>query len=129
MHRESKLPADWFDKADKDLQRVEILLAADDVEGAGFHLQQAAEKYLKGYLLGKGWPLKRTHDLEVLLNEAMTYDDRFQNYLDFCIMVREFYVEERYPFIGSPPPTRHELEEAIDAIREMVTLILEETAL
>jgi HEPN domain-containing protein len=125
MWKESRLPRDWFEKARKDLRRVEVLLADDDIEGAGFHLQQAAEKYLKGYLLGKGWPLKHTHDLEILLNEAMTHDDQFQNYLDVCIMVREFYVEERYPFIGSPPPARHELEEALDAIREMIALILE----
>lgn len=127
MRTESRLPHDWFDKASKDLRRVEILLATEDVEGAGFHLQQAAEKYLKGYLLGKGWPLRRIHDLEVLLNEAITHDDRFQKYLDACIMVREFYVEERYPFIDSPPPARQDLEAALEAIREMTTFILEET--
>jgi len=57
-------------------------------------LATSSRKISKGYLLGKGWLLKRTHDLEVLLNEAMTHDERFQNYLDVCIMVREFYVEE-----------------------------------
>jgi formylglycine-generating enzyme required for sulfatase activity len=124
MPQESKLPNDWYGKAGQDLRRVEILLAADDTAGAGFHLQQAAEKYLKGYLLGKGWPLKRTHDLEVLLNEAITHDNRFQKYLDVCITVREFYVEERYPFIDSPSPARAELEAALDAIQRMVTLIL-----
>lgn len=125
MPIESKLPDDWFTKAEKDLQRVDILFAADDTEGAGFHLQQAAEKYLKGYLLGKGWPLKRTHDLEVLINEAINYNTQFQDYLDACIMAREFYVEERYPFITeSLPPEREELEEAIQAIREMISLIL-----
>lgn len=127
MPIESKLPDDWFTKAEKDLQRVDILLAADDIEGAGFHLQQAAEKYLKGYLLGKGWSLKRTHDLEVLLNEAMNHNAQFQDYLDACIMAREFYVEERYPFITeSLPPERQELEKTIQAIREMIALILEE---
>jgi len=126
MRKESRLPDDWFEKARQDLRRVEVLLADNDVEGAGYHLQQAAEKYLKGFLLGKGWPLKRTHDLEILLNEAMTHDSRFQSYLDACIMAREFYVEERYPFIDSPPPPRHELETAIDAIREMVALILDQ---
>jgi hypothetical protein len=37
MRKESKLPHDWFEKARKDLQRVKVLLAADDIEGAGFH--------------------------------------------------------------------------------------------
>lgn len=128
MPIESKLPDDWFAKAEKDLHRVDILLAADDIEGAGFHLQQAAEKYLKGFLLSKNWPLKRIHDLEVLLNEAMNYNAQFQDYLDTCIMVREFYVEERYPFITeSLPPERQELEAAIQAIHEMIALILQET--
>ncbi len=90
MRKDSGLPGDWFEKARRDRRRVEVLLADDDVEGAGFHLQQAAEKYLKGYLLGRGWPLKRTHDLEVLLNEAITHDDRFEKYLDACIVAREF---------------------------------------
>jgi len=89
MPTESKLPDDWFAKAAKDLQRVDILLAADDIEGAGFHLQQAAEKYLKGFLLSKSWPLKRIHDLEVLLNEAMNYNIQFQDYLE---SVAEFKV-------------------------------------
>ena len=127
MRKESRLPDDWFEKARKDLRRVQVLLADGDIEGAGLHLQQAAEKYLKGYLLGKGWPLKRIHDLEVLLNEAIVHDSRFQDYLDACIVAREFYTEERYPFIGSPPPARHELEKALDAIRRMIALILEES--
>ena len=119
------LSEDWFEKAARDLRRVEILLDADDVEGAGYHLQQAAEKYLKGYLLGKGWEHRRTHDLEILLNEAMVHDGKFEKHLDYCIMIREFYVQERYPFIGSPPPPRNELESAAEAIREMIVLILE----
>lgn len=121
--QESLLTEDWFNQAARDMRRVEILLVADDVEGAGFHLQQATEKYLKGYLLGKGWRLRRTHDLEILLNEAAAHDPRFAQYLDQCIMIREFYVQERYPFIDSPPPSRDALETAIQAIREMVAWI------
>lgn len=48
--KESRLPKDWFAKAAQDMRRVDALLAINDEEGAGFHLQQAAEKYLKGYL-------------------------------------------------------------------------------
>ena len=54
MREESRLPDDWFDKAEKELRRVEVLLADNDIDGAGFHLQQAAEKYLKDYLLARG---------------------------------------------------------------------------
>lgn len=58
----------------------------------------------------------------------MNYNIQFQDYLDACIMSREFYIEERYPFITeSLPPERQELERAIQIIREMIALILEET--
>jgi hypothetical protein len=46
--------AEVYQKASQDLRRVEILLTASDMGGAGFHLQQTAENYLKGCLLGKG---------------------------------------------------------------------------
>lgn len=37
----------WFEKVEKDWNRVEILLKANDTDGAAFHIQQALEKYLK----------------------------------------------------------------------------------
>ncbi len=123
--RESRLPQDWFDKADKDLRRVDALLAIDDVEGAGFHLQQAAEKYLKGYLLGQGCELKRTHDLEDLLNAAVSYDEKFEAFRDACRFTTEFYVEQRYPFILSPPPPIEKFHKAMSGIRQMVEYIVQ----
>ncbi|MGA1841800.1 MAG: HEPN domain-containing protein [bacterium] len=48
--KESKLPHDWYEKAKKEIKRVKILLEAEDIEDAGFHLQQAAEKAIKGFL-------------------------------------------------------------------------------
>ncbi|BAM00637.1 MULTISPECIES: HEPN domain-containing protein [Caldilinea] len=65
---ESALPADWFVQGDLDLQAAEILLAPNGpLPVTAFHLQQAVEKYLKGFLLSTGWPLRRIHDLEVLI--------------------------------------------------------------
>ena len=57
MVKESILPKDWFKKGEIDLESAKILLAAGTLETAAFHIQQAIEKYLKGYLLGKGWKL------------------------------------------------------------------------
>lgn len=127
--RESRLPKDWFEKAAKDLMRVEALLAIDDDEGAGFHLQQAAEKHLKGYLLGRGWPLKRIHDLEHLLNEALAYDPHFETFREACRLATEFYIEQRYPFPFSSVPEREVLEEAIAGVKEMISYILQNTPL
>ncbi len=42
-HRESLYPVDWMRITEKDLKRVDRLLADNDVELAGFCLQQAVE--------------------------------------------------------------------------------------
>lgn len=53
--KESRLPQDWFRKGEADIRTAEILLNhGGDPEIAASHLQQALEKYLKGYLLSKG---------------------------------------------------------------------------
>jgi HEPN domain-containing protein len=72
---ESTLPADWFTQGDQDLQAAEILLTQNGpLPIVAFLLQQTVEKYLKGYLLSQAWSLRRIHDLEVLIHEAITCD-------------------------------------------------------
>lgn len=66
---ESRYPQDWFRVGDKELMHAQNLLNLEDLEGAGFNIQQAVEKYLKGYLLSQEWQPRRIRDLEVLLNE------------------------------------------------------------
>ncbi len=53
MVKESRYWKDWLDKAAEDLQRVEKRLEIGDIEDAAFHLQQAIEKYLKGFYYQK----------------------------------------------------------------------------
>ena len=54
--------------------RVRYLLDIPDPEAAGFFLQQAVEKFLRAFLISKGWELQRIHDLEALLNMALKRD-------------------------------------------------------
>ena len=59
---------EWFTKADEDIRAAELLLAHDGPLGiVAFLIQQAVEKYLKGYLLSTGWSLEQIHDLETLI--------------------------------------------------------------
>jgi len=57
--------AEWYRIADSDLDRARRLVEDRDWEGAGFNLQQAVEKFLKGYLISHDWELRRTHNLSV----------------------------------------------------------------
>ena len=97
---DSTHPQDWLRIAEKDLARVQVMLDADDPEAAGFYLQQSLEKYLKAFLLSKSWRLKRTHDLEVLLNDALRYDPSLEEFRGLCQEVTDFYIVARYPFTG-----------------------------
>lgn len=59
-----KLVQEWFDKAGQDFDDAEFLFKHNrSFETIAFHIQQAAEKYLKGFLISKGQELEKTHDL------------------------------------------------------------------
>lgn len=49
-----------------DLRRAHATVRDADFGAAAFWLQQSAEKTLKGWLIGCGWALVKTHDLERL---------------------------------------------------------------
>ncbi|UCD85485.1 MAG: HEPN domain-containing protein [Deltaproteobacteria bacterium] len=125
--KESSIPADWFRKADADLQTVEILLAqSGDTEIASTHIQQAIEKYLKGHLLVKGWKLRKTHDLPELLDEAVKYCQELEKFRSLCEETTVFYFEARYPFFKEGP-TAKEVKGYLIQAKEMAKVIRENT--
>ena len=82
----------------------------DDLEGAGFNIQQAVEKYLKGFLLSKGWKLRRIHNLETLLDDAIIYEDSFERFSTDCQKMTYYYIEERYPLLVASDLTYEEVK-------------------
>jgi HEPN domain-containing protein len=63
-------PRSWIKLARTHLDRARRELQAGDPSAAAFWLQQAAETGLKGWLIGRGWDLIKTHDLARLLVEV-----------------------------------------------------------
>jgi len=121
---ESTLPAEWFAQGDMDIQAAEILLAqGGPLPVIAFLIQQAIEKYLKGFLLSRGWSLQRTHDLEVLLQEATDQDTDFARFLAACQRITEYYIESRYPVGVKTPFQQAALEADLRTTRELITLI------
>ena len=112
-HKETQYPADWLRIAEKDLQRVHRLLEIQDSEAAGFYLQQAAEKFLKAFLLSKGWHLQRIHDLEPLLNAALPYDSSLEQYRLTLQKITGFYFVERYPLMLESGMTEKDVRVAL----------------
>ena len=67
---DSKKPGDWLEIAE-----AELVMLRPSVEAEQFHglcrarLAEAIEKLLKAELVRVGWPLAKTHDLELLRGE------------------------------------------------------------
>jgi HEPN domain-containing protein len=122
--RESLYPQDWSEKVRKDVRTVEILLReGGDADVAGFHLQQAVKKYLKGYLLSQGWALQRIHNLEALLNEAIRFQPEMERFRELCEQATDFYTLERYPFFASHGITSEDVSCLLPSLRQLIESI------
>lgn len=118
--------SEWIERGKRDLDVAKILLAEQDYfDAVLFHIHQAIEKHLKGFLIQKGWKLKKIHDLELLISEAMSFNDVFQKYLDFGRKLTAFYYEERYPPGPTTPYSKNELKEMLKTAEAIINLIIE----
>ncbi len=118
--KESLYSADWLRIAEKDLGRAERLLDIQDPAAAGFFLQQAVEKFLKAFLLSRGWELERIHDLEALLNAALVYDPALESFRPVCQKITGFYVMERYPFMIETGLTEDDVRGALRQVGALI---------
>lgn len=106
---------EWLRIARQDWHRIHVMLRDEDGAGAGFHLQQSLEKYLKGFLVARGWQLRKIHALQALLDDVVQHRQDLDRFRGLCRRVSGYYVLERYPFAGGGPDTsqiRADLEDA-----------------
>jgi len=127
MSANNKIKAgEWFERAKHDLESVKLIVNANGyADTAVVLLQQAVEKYLKGYLIGKGWKLIKTHNLKQLLDEAIKYNSQFGNFHDLAIDLTEYYIEEKYPY-SKVLVSLEEVKENYEAVKELLKIIGEE---
>jgi len=88
----------WRRKADNDLLAAERLISGDNplTDSACFHCQQAAEKYLKLFLVTKNIAPPKTHNLAVILGECVSLYPEF-NSLTETVYLTDYGVAVRYP--------------------------------
>lgn len=110
---DSPYARDWEKAARKDWGRMRLLLASEDPEGGAYFLQQAVEKYLKAWLLAHGWPLRKTHELPVLLAEICTRRPELTVHEPVCDRLAGYYFSQRYPTLIDPGLTRTDVDNDI----------------
>lgn len=89
----------WLKKAESDLKSARILLDADvdDYFPSAFHSQQAAEKFLKAYLVRHQIEFRKTHDLDELFILIDLVDLPLRYEIGSCVWLSPYGVEFRYP--------------------------------
>ncbi|HOP31585.1 MAG TPA: HEPN domain-containing protein, partial [Spirochaetota bacterium] len=62
-----------------------------------YHCQQAAEKYLKSFLVLKNEPVMKTHDLSFLAEICIKIDSDFESIIQSCEELTDYSISTRYP--------------------------------
>jgi len=90
---------EWVRKAEIDFRTAGHLYQSgpDFAEGAAFHSQQAAEKYLKAFLVWHQIEFHKTHDIEALLRLAEKVNDKLPEILREAVILTPYGVDYRYP--------------------------------
>jgi len=90
----------WLEIADSDLTAAKYLsqyMQPISYEIICFHCQQAAEKYLKWFLVLNDIDPPKIHDLDELLRLCEEIHPNFKSINKICITLSEYAVHTRYP--------------------------------
>jgi|SRR5271157_2166212 len=114
---DTSLVMEWLAKADQDLEfgRVNLEERKNFFAQICFHFQQAAEKYLKAFIVAKEIEFRKIHDLGLLLKLGAVVDASLEELKDDCEYLGAFYIEARYPVHWPTNFTRDEAEKAYKA--------------
>ena len=122
---------EWLKKADEDLEfAASVIKESPFYAQICFHFHQAAEKYLKSYLIATDLQFKRIHDLPVLLKSCLVKEPDLESIMKDCKLLNRFYIDTRYPVHWPTKYTRQdafEAKKAAEHIRDVIKNALDPT--
>lgn len=122
-----KQAAEWFERGTHDIETAQLLYDERGyTDSIAYHIQQAIEKYLKGYLVLNGKKPPKIHELDILLNHIAAFDQSLMDYIDLCEKASHYYLEERYP---PGPPAEYPYEDIkadLDKAWKLISYISEQ---
>jgi HEPN domain-containing protein len=94
-----RLAREWLAKAGEDYCFAQVNLEEQKPFWAQicFHYHQAAEKYLKAYIVAHDLVFRKAHDLILLLQICAARDPTVETLRPACEYLTAYYVETRYP--------------------------------
>jgi HEPN domain-containing protein len=108
-----EIAKEWIEKADEDYG-----FARDGIEHTDyfaqvcFHFQQAAEKYLKAFIVANKLEFRAVHNLLELLEICRQNDPDIEELQQACRFLNPFYIDTRYPVHW---PVHYEKDTAVEA--------------
>lgn len=106
-------PLSWIMKGDRDLALVRDMLPnlATYPDLICYHCQQAAEKHLKALLVHYGQSVKKTHDLEELIDLLAPFAISISvEHYNNALKINDYAILTRYPSMAIDPTEADVLE-------------------
>lgn len=117
----------WFGKAHRDIFAAEILIFHGEyISGiVAFLAQQAAEKYIKAFLIQHNVQFPKTHDIELLIKLVSKVDALLADAISEVSILSKYGVEVRYP-CDIPNLKESDAKEAVQLAKKVREAILAE---
>jgi HEPN domain-containing protein len=110
---DSRIVREWLAKADEDFDFANSVINDTPFYAQiCFHFHQAAEKYLKAFIIAHDLDFLKIHDLPVLLKACLDNSPELEQIMDDCKVLNRYYIDARYPVHW---PSKYEMEEALKA--------------
>jgi HEPN domain-containing protein len=108
---------EWLAKADEDFEfaRYNFEEGRPFYAQICFHFQQAAEKYLRAYIVARELDFRKIHELPLLLKICLSDDPSLEELKEDCEYLSPFYIESRYPVHWPKNLSRTETEKALES--------------
>lgn len=117
---------EWLQKADEDYQHVLNHIEHENEFFAPFcfHCQQAAEKYLKAFLVAKNKRIPKIHQLKALLDLCMEIDPLFEKIRYDAKLLEPYYIDTRYPVSWPTGFSKEDAKEALASAKNVRNFVL-----
>ena len=115
-----EIAKEWIEKAEEDYGfACASLDCTDYFAQVCFHFQQAAEKYLKAFIVANKLSFRAVHNLLELFEICKQHELDIKETEHACRFLNPFYIDTRYPVHW---PTHYDKDTAVKA-KEMTEII------
>jgi HEPN domain-containing protein len=115
-----EITKEWIAKAEEDYGfACTSIEYTDYFAQTCFHFQQAAEKYLKAFIVANKLNFRAVHNLLELLEICKQHAPGIKEIQPACRFLNPFYIDTRYPVHW---PARYDKDTAVKA-KEMTSII------